>query len=50
VLLPLLALGLVFGYLDEWRAYYEAYPLVLAILVGSGDRLAERLGWAPLLR
>lgn len=50
VLLPLLALGLIFGYIDEWRGYYEAYPLALALVVRSGDRLAERLGGTPLLR
>lgn len=50
VLLPLLGLGLVLGYIDEWRAYYEAYPLTFALLVGAGDRLGLRLGWPPLLR
>lgn len=50
VLLPLIALGLVLGYVDELRAYYEAYPLAFALLVNAGDRLGVRLGWAPLLR
>jgi hypothetical protein len=28
---PLLALGFILGYWDEWRGYYEAYPLALAL-------------------
>lgn len=50
VLLPLIGFGLVLGYIDELRAYYEAYPLTFALLVNAGDRLGQRLGWAPLLR
>jgi hypothetical protein len=28
---PLLVLGFFLGYWDEWRGYYEAYPLALAL-------------------
>jgi hypothetical protein len=35
VLLPLGALALFFGFVDEWRIYYEAYPLALGLSVHS---------------
>jgi hypothetical protein len=31
MLAPMLALGLFYGYLDEWRIYYEFYPVALAL-------------------
>jgi len=45
VLLPLVGLSLFFGYLDEWRDYYEAYPIVLGIIVDtfSGSKHPSRV-------
>ena len=40
---PLLALALFFGYIDEWRGYYEAYPIGLALIVDSCRRLRAQL-------
>lgn len=34
-----------FGYLDEWRDYYEAYPSGLALIIHSGLRIGRRLGF-----
>ena len=41
ILVPLLALTLLLGYLDELRDYYEAYPIVLLL---AAQTLAELLG------
>lgn len=39
VLLPLVGLALFFGYLDEWRGYYEAYPIALCLIADSLIRI-----------
>ena len=39
ILLPLVALALFMGFIEEWRGYYEAYPIVFALLVDSLRRL-----------
>ena len=39
----MLALYLFVGWLDEWRVYYEAYPVVLALAVHTFRRLSARL-------
>jgi hypothetical protein len=38
-LLPLIALCLFFGWIDEWRDYYEAYPVVFALAVNLFYRI-----------
>ncbi len=36
VTVPIIAgSSLVFGFVDEWRIYYEAYPIVFALIVAS---------------
>lgn len=35
VLLPLVSMAVFLGYIDEWRGYYEAYPLGLGLAVHS---------------
>ena len=32
LLLPLLGFGMIFGYIDEWRDYFEAYPACFGLL------------------
>jgi len=44
VLAPLVLLGLFFGFLNEWRGYYEAYPLAFALAVDTVNRLDAALG------
>ena len=36
---PLVALALLFGYVDEWRGYYEAYPVAVALAADTTKRL-----------
>ena len=43
ILLPLVVLGIFLGYIDEWRGYYEAYPVGLALAVDSIRRVFLRL-------
>jgi hypothetical protein len=47
VLLPLLALALFLGYVEELRGYYEAYPIVFGLIVHSVLRLKDALAVAP---
>ncbi len=52
ILVPLLVLTFFLGFLDEYRDYYEAYPIVLALLgisISNALRDAEidRAGVAP---
>ena len=35
VLPPLLGLALFLGFFDEWRGYYEAYPIVFGLAVST---------------
>jgi hypothetical protein len=44
VLVPLASLALFLGYVDEWRGYFEAYPLAYASAVHSVRQLREALG------
>lgn len=39
----LLGMTLLFGLIDEWRDYYEAYPAVFALIVHSLQRLGSTL-------
>ena len=39
----LLGMTLLFGLIDEWRDYYEAYPAAFALIVGSLQRLGNIL-------
>ncbi len=39
---PLFILGILFGYLDEFRAYYEIYPIVMVLIAHS---IASYFGW-----
>jgi hypothetical protein len=32
MLIPLVGLGLMWGYLDELRGYYEVYPIIVALM------------------
>jgi hypothetical protein len=43
-LLPLISLCLFFGWIDEWRAYYEAYPVVFALNVNFFYLLSGKIG------
>lgn len=43
VLPPLVSLALFLGFIDEWRGYYEAYPIIYAMLVDSLLRLRASL-------
>jgi hypothetical protein len=36
---PLIMLALFLGYIDEWRGYYEAYPIAFGLIVDSLLRL-----------
>lgn len=36
VVVPLFLLNTLFGWWDEWRAYYEAYPIVILLVIHSG--------------
>jgi hypothetical protein len=47
VLPPLLMLALFLGYADEWRGYYEAYPILFGLIVHSLTRLDARLRGGP---
>lgn len=42
LLVPLLCFGIVLGFIDEWRDYFEVYPACVALvthtIVGSGTR------------
>ena len=44
VLVPLLGMGMFFGFVDELRGYYEAYPMLLLL---SLPTFREVLGWGP---
>ena len=44
ILVPLLGMAIFFGFMDEYRAFYEAYPLVLML----GAFTAARLMAVPL--
>lgn len=39
VLVPLVGLTALFGFLDEWRDYYEAYPPILLLLCDTVGRV-----------
>ncbi len=41
-LLPLAGMAVFFGYLDEWRGYYEAYPFALPLMAWSVLALGRR--------
>ena len=47
ILLPLVSLGLFFGFLDELRDYYEAYPIVLLLMAHT---IGDILGWKSTSR
>ncbi len=51
VLLPLVGLAVFCGFLDEWRGYYEAYPIALSLILDSILRIrtAFRPGSVNLL-
>jgi len=40
---PMAALALFLGYVDEWRGYYEAYPIAFGLVVDSLLRLRDVL-------
>ena len=44
VLPPLLVLSLFLGWFDEWRVYYEAYPIVFGLIVCSFLRFNDLFG------
>lgn len=39
---PLLAAAFLFGFVNEWRDYYEVYPVVFAMIIDSLQRLNDR--------
>lgn len=39
ILPPLVVMAFFFGYIDEWRGYYEAYPVVVALATDTVRRL-----------
>jgi hypothetical protein len=39
ILPPLVVLAFFLGYIDEWRGYYEAYPVVVALAADTVRRL-----------
>jgi hypothetical protein len=41
VLPPLVSFALIFGFVDEWRGYYEAYPIAFGLLVHTLLRLND---------
>jgi hypothetical protein len=41
---PLVALALFLGFIDEWRGYYEAYPIVFCLGLDSVLRIRRALG------
>lgn len=47
ILVPLLGLGAIWGYLDEYRIYYEVYPVVLLLVAPTAAALV-RPGRPPL--
>jgi hypothetical protein len=47
---PMLLLGFVFGWFEEWRQYLECYPILLMLILGTltkpfGSR--RRAEWPP---
>lgn len=46
---PVVTMAFLFGYIDEWRAFYEAYPVAIALATDSARRLlsAPGAGGAP---
>ncbi|UCH84985.1 MAG: hypothetical protein JSW50_04650 [Candidatus Latescibacterota bacterium] len=38
-MIPLFVLAIFLGYIDEWRGYYEAYPLAVGLILDSFQRL-----------
>jgi hypothetical protein len=44
---PLFGLCLVLGFIDEWRAYYEAYALGFGLILDSILRLKRALDIQP---
>jgi hypothetical protein len=40
---PLIVLTLFWGYVDEWRVYYEVYPIVFGLIVDSYLRVRRGL-------
>jgi hypothetical protein len=42
-ILPLVCFTLFFGFLDEWRDYYEAYPLALGLVLDSVFRIKDQI-------
>lgn len=51
ILIPLLISGLFFGYFDELRAYYEAYPILLLLISHSvGDIVGLKIVAFPSMR
>lgn len=44
VLLPLVALTFWLGFMDEWRDYYEAYPIIFALATHTVMGLMDALG------
>lgn len=40
---PLISLTLLFGYVDEWRDYYEVYPIGFALIVDSMQRFRNSI-------
>ena len=44
VLPPLVVLALFLGWVDEWRGYYEAYPIVFGLIVYSILRFNDLFG------
>lgn len=42
-ILPLVCFALFFGFLNEWRDYYEAYPLALGLVADSMFRIKNQI-------
>ena len=39
ILVPLLLMSLIFGFLDEYRGYYEVYPIILLLIAHTITRI-----------
>lgn len=49
MLAPLLGLGVFWGYLDEYRIYYEVYPVILLLVAQTAAGLVRPPGAGPPL-
>ena len=51
VLVPLVSIAVFYGFIDEYRAYYEAYPIICLLIIYSfGKLIGVKLETRPNMR